>query len=299
MKLSIPSLAVLACALALSPNLATAAAGSREDRPLKVEVTGKGKPVLLIPGLSCTGEVWKGTVNRLSKRYECHVFTLPGFGKQPPTQGPFLSTVRDEIVKYVKDKRLDHPAVIGHSLGGFMAFYLGSSEPKRFGPLVAVDGVPWLSALGNDKVTIETVKPQADAMKKAMAEVSNEQFRQGNRASLRAQINDEKKADEVFATSGESDQATVAQAMYEMLVFDLRPEVKKIESPVLLLAAGDWAKKPEDRATVERQYGAQIATIKNAKLVTFWDARHFIMLDDPDRFYKTVETFLGKSWPKR
>jgi N-formylmaleamate deformylase len=42
----------------------------------KVEVYGKGAPLLLIPGLACSGEVWEATVDSLKDRYECHVLTL-------------------------------------------------------------------------------------------------------------------------------------------------------------------------------------------------------------------------------
>lgn len=44
---------------------------------------------------------------------------------------------------YVRAKKLKKPAVIGHSLGAFMAFDPGTAEPDLFGPLVAVEGVPF------------------------------------------------------------------------------------------------------------------------------------------------------------
>jgi hypothetical protein len=37
------------------------------------EVIGKGKPMILIHGLYCNGEVWKETVDRYKDKYECHV----------------------------------------------------------------------------------------------------------------------------------------------------------------------------------------------------------------------------------
>ena len=36
--------------------------GNSQDYPFKVEVKGKGEPVLLFPGFTCTGEVWEETV---------------------------------------------------------------------------------------------------------------------------------------------------------------------------------------------------------------------------------------------
>jgi pimeloyl-ACP methyl ester carboxylesterase len=50
--------------------------------------------------------------------------------------------VRAGIVDYVRDRKLEKPVVVGHSLGGFMVYLLGSSEPDLVGPLIAADGLP-------------------------------------------------------------------------------------------------------------------------------------------------------------
>src|SRR6476620_7915475 len=49
-----------------------------------VDVKGKGKPIIFIHGLYCSGDVWKETVERYQKNYQCHVLTLAGFGGNAP-----------------------------------------------------------------------------------------------------------------------------------------------------------------------------------------------------------------------
>jgi len=289
--LSLSKFAFLAVCLSVT---ATAAA----DYPFGVKVTGKGKPILLIPGLGCTGDVWDQTVEHLKGRYQCHVLTLPGFGKQPPISGPFLPQVRDAIVRYVKEKKLNHPAVIGHSLGGFMTYYLDIAEPKLFGPLIAVDGVPWLTVLQNDKATIDSIKPTAEMIGKMMSTEPNAQFQAGILQALNAQITDPKDVAKVNATCKDSDQASVGRAIQEMMVTDLRPEVSKVQSPLLLIAAGQWATTDEQKAGLEASYKSQIATAPNAKLVVSWKSRHFVMLDDPQFFFKSIDQFLKENWAK-
>src|SRR5262245_37138744 len=76
--------AVLALAL-LAPVAASAATSPRtttiryETPVLRVEVTGKGRPMVLIPGLTCSGDVWRETVAHFADHYQCHVVTLGGF----------------------------------------------------------------------------------------------------------------------------------------------------------------------------------------------------------------------------
>src|SRR5690606_9878809 len=109
--------------VAATPNAAAAApAPSAQYTAFTVRVVGQGPPVLLIPGLSCDGSVWDATVEHLHSKYQCHVFSLAGFAGTPAVEPPFLSQVHKQIVHYVKAEKLDHPSIIGHSLGGTMAF---------------------------------------------------------------------------------------------------------------------------------------------------------------------------------
>ncbi len=257
-----------------------------------VKVVGHGKPVILIPGLTCTGEVWDGTVGQLKAKYQCHILTLPGFGTQPPISGPYLSHVRDDIIAYAKAKKLDHPAVIGHSLGGFMVYYLAEKEPTLWGRLVCVDGVPFLSALSNPNATAEGMQPIADGVKKQLATATAEQFKASLVASLKQQITDQKNIDAVSASCSASNQADTAEAISEMLTTDARGQEGSIKSPLLLIGAAQFATTDDMKKTVSASYQSQIKDIPNGKLVMDWKARHFVMLDDAEFFYKTLQDFL-------
>lgn len=263
-----------------------------------VDVIGKGKPVILIPGLACTGAVWNATVAGLKEKYECHVLTLPGFGKQPPIDGPYLPRVRDEIIAYVKEKRLDHPAVIGHSLGGFMCFYLGVAEPKLFGPMISVDGLPFLGAVYSPTATAESMKPQAETMAKVMGTAAPEAFRASLKGTLKTQVTAENDIDSVFATSQYTTPSNAGQAIKEMLTTDLRSEVGKVTNPILLIAAGQWAKTEDQKKALTGMYTAQVAKAPNARLVVSWKSKHFIQLDDPDFFMEQTRKFLAENMGK-
>ena len=68
--------------------------GLAAQQPFRFQVTGNGRPMILIPGLSCPGQVWDGTVARYKDRYEMHVLSLAGFAGVPRVPGPFLDTAR-------------------------------------------------------------------------------------------------------------------------------------------------------------------------------------------------------------
>ncbi len=74
--------------LATSLSLASLAVFATPS-PLRATVAGKGSPVVLIPGLACSGSVWRETAAHLAERHEVHVLTLPGFAGVAPVRGPF------------------------------------------------------------------------------------------------------------------------------------------------------------------------------------------------------------------
>ena len=84
-----------------------------------VVVKGKGRPMILIPGLSSPGEVWDETIAHYSDRYETHRPTLAGFAGTRPIEGEFLPAVRRERAGYIRSNKPDHPVILaGRKSGG-------------------------------------------------------------------------------------------------------------------------------------------------------------------------------------
>src|ERR1051326_5929376 len=182
-----------------------------------VKVIGHGKPMLLIPGLTCGGDVWDSTVEHFKDRYECHVLTLAGFAGQPAIGAPMLETVRKNSVTYIREKKLAAPIVVGHSLGAFLAYWIAATEPDLVGPVVAVDGGTFLPALMDPNATLETAKAGASAMRELLAGQTPEQFASGNKMFLATMITDPKNLELIAPTCAKSDPKAVGLAMYELM----------------------------------------------------------------------------------
>lgn len=259
-----------------------------------VNVTGKGKPMILIHGLYCSGEVWKETVARYQDRYECHVVTLAGFGGNAPALSDhFMEDVKNDLIAYVKDKKLKKPVIMGHSMGGFLSFWTAASAPDMFEKVIAVDGLPFLSVLQSPGATGESMKPMAENMKAAMAKQTPEQIKTNQLRILASMISSSDRVAQVAEIASKADPATQAEVMYEMFTTDLRPQVAAIQSPVLLMGA--WSAYKDYGATHDGSlaaYQAQVSNIKNAKVAINDTAKHFIFYDEPAWFFETVDSFL-------
>lgn len=288
----------LALAVALSaltdPGLAqTTQTANRKS--FVVQVTGRGKPMILIPGLTCGGDVWKTTVEHFQDRYECHVLTLAGFAGQPSIGGPMLETVRKDIAGYIREKKLTKPVIVGHSLGGFLAFWLAATEPALVGPVISVDGGTFLPALMDPNATVATAKPAAESTRQMMAGQTADEFAANTKMFLRNMITDPKNVDLIAPTCAKSDPKAVNLAMYELMTTDLRDDAARIKSPVLLIGSGAFATSPEMLKTIQARYEAQVAKAPNHKALIAEKAKHFIMLDDPKFLFSAMDDFLKTS----
>jgi pimeloyl-ACP methyl ester carboxylesterase len=273
----------------------TALAGVLQAAPaFSVKVAGTpGKPaMILIPGLACDGAVWDSTVARFGGEYEMHVLTLAGFNGQPPLEAgaPYLDTVREAIARYIGERHLARPVIVGHSLGGFLALALAVEHPELTGPLVIVDSAPFLMGLWSPQATAATAQPMAAMLRKQMLSMTPEQWEKYQRASpsIHSMVTGKEDFDRIAEWSVHSTPASVADAMGELLTTDLRERVGTIHARVLVLAALK-DRPPEAVKPYEEQY----AKLARARVVSVPTARHFIMYDDPATFFQQIAGFLG------
>jgi N-formylmaleamate deformylase len=259
--------------------------------PFAVKVTGHGPPILFLPGLSSPGAVFDDAVAHLAAHHTCHVFTLAGFAGVPPVPaGEFLTTERDAIVAYVRANHLARPVVVGHSLGGFLAYAIALRAPREIAGVLAVDGVPFMPALIDPAATPARAAPQAAQVRDLFATMDHAAFALQTRKALQAMITRPEDVARVAADSERSDPPTVARAVYELMTTDLRPGLAALAMPVWLIQAGDGP-------GIAAAYEAQLAGVPHHRVIAAPGARHFVMLDDPALMRATLDQLLAVVQP--
>ncbi len=265
---------------------------SQSQYAFNIEVSGKGPALLLIPGYSCSGEVWKETVAILNKQYECHVLTLAGYAGQPAIDTPVLKTVKGDIIRYVKDKKLNKPVLVGHSLGAFMSIWVASEAPELFGKVVCVDGVPFISALGRPQITVDSVKNNPafnpELVIRNFQNLPDKGFVDQTAMAMRWQVQDTARARQIAIWQYNSDRKTLATTLLEMSTADLRAALKKIPQPVFVMGSIYQTKEQSERWLKQQYEQTPDLLIKVA------DSKHFIMYDQPNWFITELTAFLNK-----
>ncbi len=244
-----------------------------EPTAFGVEVTGQGRPVILIPGLGCPGEVWREVVAHLGDDYEAHVLTLSGFAGRDPIDEPLSAAVRRDLTRYIRAKRLKDPIIIGHSMGGFIAYWIASYHPDLVGPVIIVDASPALSG------GLQEAKGLRTKWKRA----TDAQYTAQIRAAFNSMTKVPKRMAPVIDEIVRSDRKTIGDAIYEMVMTDLRDRVKDISAPVLIIAADGG---------LQKRIREQTESIPDHEVVVIPNAHHFVMWDEPAAFFKVLDRFL-------
>lgn len=98
---------------------------------------GKGTPVVLIHGFCETHEIWSGFDDALAENFHVFSIDLPGFGDSPLPKTPFtIDNIGSQVLQWMKSKKIEHPMLIGHSLGGYVILAIAGQEPAFSSHLV-------------------------------------------------------------------------------------------------------------------------------------------------------------------
>ena len=273
----------IATAIATSAHAAT---------PFEVRVTGSGPDVLLIPGLASSGATWDDTVRQLAPHYRCHVFTLAGFAGVPAQPGPLLDDVDAALASYIEQKHLKAPIVVGHSLGGFIALKLAIDHPADVGRLVIVDALPALGAVRMDGVTPQQLHDFAPQMKAQMLAMDADTYAASQDQTIATLATAPADVARIQGWGRQSDRTAVIGAMTDMMGEDLRPKLAAIKAPTLVMGSWIAYKGASTMAATKAIYDRQYASVAGVKVEMSPAGRHFIMLDDPQWFETTLETFI-------
>jgi len=279
--------------VAVSLLLAAASIPAVAATAFKAEVKGSGEPVILIPGLASSGEVWKDTAAHMCVKHQCHILTLAGFAGVPALAGEnLLPAAEKQLAEYITANKLVKPTVIGHSLGGFLGMKLASDHPDKVGRLVIIDSFPALGATRNPAITKEQLQAVATQMRDGMRGQDDATFGAMQQRSAATMVTAPENAQRIAEWGKQSDRATITDAMYDIMSTDLREDIGRIKAPTLVLGTWISYKAYAPKEAIEGLFKAQYAKLPGVKVELADTARHFIMYDEPEWMYARIDQFI-------
>lgn len=259
--------------------------GVAEQKHVRTTIHGtKGRPIVLIPGMSTPGAVWNDMAGRLAADHRVLVVEVKGFdGKRAPaneTDG-LIDGIVSDIAADLKSRGLKDPVIAGHSFGGLIAMKFALTNPRTAKSLVIVDALPFFGTVFDAKATVESITPRGKQMRDMMI-AQADKIRAvaakgiakdpGGNMSIESQ-----RRIQIANWSMKSDPLVVAQALWEDLRMDLRKDIEAIAVPITVLYQAH-----DDPELAAKRYTTDYAAHPKAMLIPVRETGHFIQLDQPE-----------------
>ena len=254
---------------------------TRDGVRVAYEVTGNGRPLLLVHGLGDERSLWWPLVERLAPHFRCVALDLRGHGQSTGAVDFDPFGLHRDLDAVVGDAGLQQPIVIGHSLGGFVATtYAGTHTTKVRGVVnidqpLALDMLapavgPHTAALHAGKVS-ETLMTVLGLLGLGPAEQALAARLEQTRAALPKEV--------VLGVWG------------PMLGDDLSPALARVDRLLGQLVAPYLCLLGRE---IDPSYADWLATrLPDAKLESWAGLGHFLHLVEPDRFVERVRQFVA------
>jgi pimeloyl-ACP methyl ester carboxylesterase len=259
-----------------------------ESEPVSVEVTGKGQPIVLIPGFTVPGAIWNPLVKKLEKNYECHIVTFAGFGGKEPIEFPWLPKIKESLKNYILKNNLQNASIIGHSLGGTIATWLAAQKDLKLSKIILIDALPASGALMIPNFNPDNLIYESPYNNQQLA-MDAVTFEQTATAMAKGMSLKKSAQGKIKNWIQEADRKTYVYGYTDYLKLDLRADLKHITIPVTIIAAS----QPYGEKVVKQTYKNQYANLKDYNFIIAEDSAHFIMLDQPEWFLKQIQTILS------
>jgi pimeloyl-ACP methyl ester carboxylesterase len=251
------------------------------------ETGPKGAPaLLLLHGFGSSLQAWDDWSLKLEQKYRVIRLDLPGFGLTGASPANDYSEEKDlAILTHFADKLgLEKFSVMGHSMGGKMAWSLAASQPERVQALVlmAPDGFPETKDIGTKpyevpaimglikyvlpkylvRKSIEPAFTEADALNDALV---NRYFDMLRAPGVRGAI---------------------LERSNQTIYTDPVPRLKAIKAPTLLI----WGEQDQMIPSTNAQSYANI--LSNSTTVLVPKLGHLLQEEQPEKGLAAVMQFL-------
>jgi pimeloyl-ACP methyl ester carboxylesterase len=266
-----------------------------DGQPVNVIELGVGPPLVFVHGLSGSWPNWLEQLPVFAAEHRVIALDLPGFGHSPmPAERITISGYARLLDRLCDALAIDAAAVVGNSMGGFIAAELAIAFPQRVERLVLVSaaGISTFDNRGAMRAlpVLRRVERIVTAYTGWMASKSDTVARHPRLRDATMNVVTRHPSRLPAALVAEqlrgSGKPGFMQALEANLNYDFRDRLGEIACPTLIV----WGE--EDRLISARDASVFAELIPDSRVVMYKDTGHMSMLERPAAFNALLEDFL-------
>jgi esterase len=261
--------------------------------------SGSGIPLIILHGLYGSSDNWYIIGRELAIGNEVFMIDQRNHGRSPHHPVHNYSVMSDDLHEFMLQHHLTSVSIIGHSMGGKTALTFGLRFPKMIRKMVVVDISPLGYNIAEDSREVLTHKRIITGLQSInpAALKSREEADQSLRhlispLSIRQFLLKNLKRSDDGGFYWSLNINTLAESLHDIfsgIIHENIPDPKHILQFPLLFIKGEYSGyiRNKDEEAIRRYFPC-------AEIVTIPGAGHWVHVEQPAVFLKTIKDFLNK-----
>lgn len=235
-----------------------------------------GDQIVLIHGLGAGAAVWSDLKPYLDDAFRVYLYEIHGHGRTRPLSDPSLHNEVVALGRWLDERDIVHPDIVGHGFGGLIALHYALERPQRVRSVTVIDADP------RRLVDEELKRSIAGSLLQDYDRFVASRY---VGISLVERVN-EMAVDMALRT----DRASLVGLLLSTFDGNPAPLLGALEAPLLVI--GSEAFMPEEAAEQEylAAYGYQSVPSLSVRRIA--DTGHYLMLENPKLLAATVLDWL-------
>lgn len=260
------------------------------DCNVHYEVSGNGRPLILVHGTGADARCFEDMIPQLTKDFRVYAFDMRGFGETVrPTHVPLSDDLwADDLAGLMGKLGLAQAALAGWSLGGVVVMNFALRYPQMVNQLILIgSGSPLPTATPRDRSGFETRRKLAEAGA-SIEEIVEKTFEFSKGAYSPSVVKNKPEAvEKLRQTLLRNDPKSYADVI-KAKRSDFGPKLGEIEHPTLIIVGEHDARTP-----VEMSESLNKA-IPNSYMKIVKNCGHFYGFEQPEETCRVMTNFLKR-----
>lgn len=238
----------------------------------------RGPPIVFLHSWLGSWRYWLPTMDYISERNRAYALDFWGFGESDRRESDYsLTEYTEMLLGFMDNMGLTRVNVAGHGLGGMIAIRAANEHPERFGKIM----------------TVNTPIHGAQAISVRPGALLSRLFGRSNPTNIwskmmrQIDVDDPQIKEEIIEDTDSLSEQVVERVVASILKTDLRPDLARIESPVLAVYSENDSIVSRDQADLLRDEYRSLQVLKMRR------SNHFPFLDQPNVFNRLLLDFLA------
>jgi len=253
---------------------------------LHVEQSGKGRPLVMLHGLTGNIESMRAEIDRLSRSRHVIAIDSRGHGRSDKPAAYTLTDHVDDVLSVLNALNLSQVDLMGSSMGSYIAQGVAIREPERVNKLILITP----KAHGTTSSMARLLGQHAAELQgKSEAEVQAFMFglvfAPTTSVDVRASFMMYAQQQAAAGLMLTAEQNLAANRALEG--FDFRPDLARVTAETLVISGRhDALNPPEEGELITR-------LIPKARFEVLEHSGHVPNMEEPERFFELIESFLA------